>query len=128
MARELTTCTLCPAATWWALTTNDHRLAFDKDPHPDGTYVPVVTPAGEKRMLPLAGDQLPAQRSAWRRHDTTCPASDEGRRRAARGRAQCGDCRLPMDPWLVEHGHRWHITCGPAWPGEIRSRLNRDAA
>jgi hypothetical protein len=128
MARELTTCTLCPAAIWWALSTNDHRIAFDEDAHPGGTYVPVVTPDGNKRMQPLTGAHLPAQQPAWRRHDTTCPASEEGRRRAARDRQRCGDCRGPMDPWLPTNGHRWHIGCGPAWPGEIRANLRRDAA
>ena len=125
---EIVTCTVCPAETFWALTTNDHRLAFDRLPVPDGTHVPVTLPDGSKRMRGLTGAQLPAQQPAWRRHDTTCPESDEGRRRLARDRQRCGDCRLPMDPWLPANGHRWHITCGPAWPGEIRASLKRDAA
>lgn len=135
MARELTPCTLCPAVVWVALSTNDHRLTFDADPDPQGTYIPVTLPNGDKRMQGLTGSQLPAQQPAWRQHTLTCTASAEYRRQQAMTRRTCpgptadgDDCRLPMDPWLVENGHRWHITCGPAWPGEIRSRLRRDAA
>ena len=127
MPVEYVPCTLCAAEVWWALTTRGHRVALDRTPSTAGNCIPVLDD-GHRRIKVLTGDEMPAQTTAWAKHVTTCPETDEGRRRLARDRQRCGDCRLPMDPWLPTNGHRWHITCGPAWPGEIRASLRKDAA
>jgi hypothetical protein len=124
---NLETCAACHVPVRWVITTGGRRLPLDPKPVPDGNIQP-VTIDGQHRARVLTGDELPAQGPAWQPHFRSCPSAPEYRRRAALAVKRCGDCRLPMDPWLPENGHNYHVTCGSAWPGEIRANLRRDAA
>lgn len=106
-----TRCPRCDAEIRWTVTLAGARLAIDPTSHPDGVVIPVTTPAGEIRSRVLTGSELPAQTTAYRPHERTCPKGRDRARREAARRPTCPWCQQPMDPWLVGVGARGHIWC-----------------
>ena len=100
----------CEARVRHVLTEGGLRIALDPTPDPHGTVVRVVTD-GKVRARILTGTELPAQTTAWRQHSH--------RRRVHR----CDACGFPLDDWLVEHGHRFHVNCQPPTAAELRAAI-----
>jgi hypothetical protein len=112
---ETATCRLCGGRVRAVLTVEASRMWVDADPHPAGTVVVSSLPDGRIRARVLPGTELPAQAPAWRMHRVTCPASADFRRRRDATAPRCAaGCGYVMDPWLAEHGHRFHPLCDPA--------------
>ena len=55
-------------------------MPLDPDPHPDGNVVLVTLDDGAIRGRVLTGDELPAQQTAYVRHDRTCARSPQAAR------------------------------------------------
>jgi hypothetical protein len=93
-------CPLCQGPVRRVVTELGRRIALDPDPHPEGTIVP-LTVAGRTRARVLTGERLPAQETAWRDHDLTCPEGRAAKQRAARLRPRCTVCGNPLDELLI---------------------------
>lgn len=102
----------CGRHILWVVTLGDARMALDPEPAPDGNVVPVELPGGVIRARVLAGHELTGD-PAWVPHTRTCPNSAHFHRRRAAAAPKCPACRGVMDPWLLEHGFRYHVCCGP---------------
>lgn len=129
-AGELTpdaTCPRCGAGVRWVMTVGGRRIPLDPAPHDAGTYAPRETRDG-RRYESLTGGQLPAQETAYRRHDRTCPKSREAARVAAITTARCRGCGHPLDPVLAAGGDVYHPTCAPSDLAERADRARRTAA
>lgn len=99
-------CPRCGRPIRWVLTGTGRRIAIDLDPDPAGTVVRGEDPGdGTVRARVLTGVEMPAQETAWTRHEATC---------RARLGPRCRTCRGPMDAGLAR-SERWttHPSCDP---------------
>jgi hypothetical protein len=113
---ELRDCTLCHAPIRWLVSVGSRRFPLDVDPHPAGNVI-VVEVDGKIRARILNGTEMPAQQTAYRKHE--CP-------RTAPPGPRCTVCRERMnrDLALLE---RWtsHPACDPDYQ---RERARQDTA
>lgn len=126
-----TTCTgpNCGRAIAWAVTVEGRRMPLDPTPDADGNVILQRQPDGSIRARVLAGDELPAQQTAWVPHHRTCPDAADFRRRQAALAPKCrAGCRYPMDPWLVAHGWHYHVKCAPPTRAEIDAQRAYEAS
>lgn len=122
--------TTCPSESCgdpirYVLTEHGSRLAIEPDPHPDGTVVVHQVGDGRVRARILTGEQLPAQVTAWRRHDAVCPDGRTARRRKAATTPRCRVCRLTLHQLAVDAGWTTHPLCGP--PEDFRALVEAAA-
>lgn len=104
----------CGAPVRWILTVGGRRMPLDLEPSLDGNIVPHTMPDGTVRGRVLTGDELPALDPCWVPHTRTCPDSGDFRRRQAATTPKCrAGCGIPLDPWLVKTGARYHVNCEP---------------
>lgn len=104
----------CSAPVLIVRSEENRLIKVDPKPHADGVVVAVRGPSGDVRARVLGGVDLPAQVTAWRRHETTCTDPDEVRRRLTRTAPRCAACDGPMDADLARR-ERWrtHPSCDP---------------
>lgn len=104
----------CGQVIRWALTEGGKPIPMNIDMSPDGNLAPVTLPDGSKRVRVLTGSHLPAIRPCFVPHHRTCVDSNDFRRRREAIQPRCrAACGVPMDPWLLAHGWRYHICCAP---------------
>lgn len=114
---EVQRCPRCGEVVLYVLTVGGHRRALNPDPHPAGTVTIQTLPDGAVRGRMLTGPELPAQTTAYRLHDRTCPRGAESARVRAASAARCLTCRTPLDAVLARLGgwtSRFHPCCAPA--------------
>lgn len=99
-------CPRCGRPIRWVLTGTGRRIAIDPEPDPAGTVIRVEDPSdGTVRARILTGVEMPAQETAWIRHEAIC---------RVRPGPLCRTCRGPMDAGLARsEGWTTHPSCDP---------------
>ncbi len=121
------TCPRCGEPVRWVMTVGGRRIPLNPDPHEAGTYAPRDTRDG-RRYESLTGGQLPAQETAYRRHDLTCSKSREAARVRSITTPRCRGCGHALDEVLAAGGDLYHPTCAPSDVREHVVRAAREAA